>query len=325
MDGSRGFYHYRPDGARRVVNFPDETCRVHTYGNSFTHCDQVSDGETWQEVLAAHLQDPIRNFGIGGYSVYQAYRRMRKVEPVTGAEYIVLNVWDDDHFRNLDAWRSIRSGRRGRFTLSYLRVDAQNGWCEEVDNICRTPEEVYRLCDREFVRETYREDPVLRAVLARKAGAGVSAEAVAVVAEGFGISVDQVADLEADEQVVKLHTEAALVATRSVLEQTEAFVRETGKRLMVILSFGRGHVAEALEGKPLFDQTFLDWLGRVDYPVIDLRDAFRAEYALFKADIKTYLDRYYIGHHTPAGNFFFAWAIKDRICEWLDPAPLPYR
>ena len=31
------------------------------------------------------------------------------------------------------------------------------------------------------------------------------------------------------------------------------------------------------------------------------------------------------GHHTPAGNFFTAWTLKDRIAKWLNPAPLPYR
>lgn len=46
VDGLRGFYAYEVDGSRRVVNFPDQACRVHPYGNSFTHCDQVSDGET---------------------------------------------------------------------------------------------------------------------------------------------------------------------------------------------------------------------------------------------------------------------------------------
>ena len=31
VDGSKGFYAYDPlDGARRVVNFPDRDCRVHT-------------------------------------------------------------------------------------------------------------------------------------------------------------------------------------------------------------------------------------------------------------------------------------------------------
>ena len=55
-------------------------CRINTYGDSFTQCHQVSDGETWQEYLAAHLGEPIRNFGMGGYGAYQAYRRMVREE-----------------------------------------------------------------------------------------------------------------------------------------------------------------------------------------------------------------------------------------------------
>lgn len=80
LSRSRLVYDYEADGARKLVNCPERPCRVHSYGDSFTHCDQVSDGETWQECLAAHLREPIRNYGVGGYSVYQAYRRMRAVE-----------------------------------------------------------------------------------------------------------------------------------------------------------------------------------------------------------------------------------------------------
>ena len=64
VDGSISTYRYA--GARRTIMYGDNPCRINTYGNSFTHCDQVSDGETWQEVLAAHLCEPLRNFGIGG-------------------------------------------------------------------------------------------------------------------------------------------------------------------------------------------------------------------------------------------------------------------
>ena len=60
--------------------YKDKPCRINTYGNSFTLCHQVSDGETWQEYLAGHLGEPIRNFGMGGFGVYQAYRRMVREE-----------------------------------------------------------------------------------------------------------------------------------------------------------------------------------------------------------------------------------------------------
>jgi hypothetical protein len=29
------------------------------------------------------------------------------------------------------------------------------------------------------------------------------------------------------------------------------------------------------------------------------------------------------GHHTPVGNFFTAWALRETLVQWLDPAPLP--
>ena len=54
VDGANCEYTYEGSGARRMTVFADRPCRINTYGNSFTHCDQVSDGETWQERLAAH-------------------------------------------------------------------------------------------------------------------------------------------------------------------------------------------------------------------------------------------------------------------------------
>ena len=57
----------------------------------------MSDGETWEEYLAAHLAGTHPNYGVGGYSVYQAYRRMLRVEKQDGAGYIILNIYDDDH------------------------------------------------------------------------------------------------------------------------------------------------------------------------------------------------------------------------------------
>ena len=113
IDNSKTFYHYESDGARSCITSSDQPCRIHTYGNSFTHCDQVSDGKTWQEFLAAHLCEPVRNYGIGGYSVYQAYRRMQLVEAKHPDDYLILNIYDDDHMRNLDAWREIRKKGRG--------------------------------------------------------------------------------------------------------------------------------------------------------------------------------------------------------------------
>ncbi len=92
IHGSVCSYRYDRLGARRTIAHGDKPCRINTYGNSFTSCEQVSDGETWQEVLAAHLGEPIRNFGIGGYSVYLAYLRMLREEKRSPAKFIIFNI-----------------------------------------------------------------------------------------------------------------------------------------------------------------------------------------------------------------------------------------
>ena len=146
VDGTNTFYDYEEDGARRLINCPDRPCRVHTYGDSFTHCDQVNDGETWQEYLAAHLREPIRNYGVGGYSVYQAYRRMRTVRDAgQRAQYVILNIYSDDHYRNLVSWRRSRPARTGRFgvqTRPHLRVHVRTNTCVERDNPIATADDL---------------------------------------------------------------------------------------------------------------------------------------------------------------------------------------
>ncbi len=327
VDGSKGIYRYEADGARKVVNYPDRPCRIHTYGNSFTHCDQVSDGETWQEYLAAHLQEPIRNYGIGGYGVYQAYLRMKKVENQNPVKYIILNIWDDDHYRNLDSWRAIRFGARTPcgFTLPYLKVNVERKRCVEIGNIFSKPEQVYQLCDEPFVWQTYHQDPVLITSLARRMPEKeITPQMVQAVAESFGFTETNYSDLPPQQRIHKMHTEAALFATRNIVTWTEQYLHKTGKKLILILSFGSGHIQAALAHRPRFDQTFVDWLQNKPYPVIDMRDAFRAEYQNYQGGIGPFLKKYYIGHHNPAGNFFTAWALKDRIVNWLDPKPQPY-
>ena len=327
VDGSQGFYSYRADGARKVINFADRPSRIHTYGNSFTHCDQVSDPETWQEYLAGHLQEPIRNYGIGGYGVYQAFRRMLKVEKEDPAEYVILNIYDDDHFRNLDSWRTIRFGGRtaGGFTLPHLVVNVQRKQCKQKENLLGKREDVYRLCDEDFVWRAFKDDAALHVALGTRGDEKTAQKLVKRISETFGIFDEEILALRPKEAIRKIHTEAALYATKNIVTWAEQFVAGAGKKLMLILSFGRGNMFKALQGEAPFDRSFTEWLEDKPYPVIDMRDFFRADYKQFDVDINTYLRRYYIGHHNPAGNFFTAWTIKKRLLAWLDPPPLPYR
>lgn len=327
VDGSKTFYSYEPDGARRGVQFSDQPCRIHAFGNSFTHCDQVSDGETWEEYLATHLREPIRNYGVGGFSVYQAYQRMRLVESQRAADYLILNIYEDDHFRNLDAWRSIRvgSGSSCGFTLPHLRVNLAANRCEPVDNLLPDRSEVGRLRNASFRETAFAEDPILRIRMATRASRAIGEDTVKAVAESVGFPETDLPDGPPEFQIRKIHTEASLFATAKVIEWTEEFAQRGHQKLMILLSFGRRRMKEALSAQPLFDQTLLDRLAGKPYPVIDLRHAFAEAYRSYQGGLDAFLAPYYIGHHTPRGNYFTAWAIKDDLVKWLDPSPLPYQ
>src|ERR1041384_7086888 len=178
VDGSRSIYGYEPNGARRIAHYRDRSCRINTYGDSLTQCHPVSDGATWQESLAAHFGEPIRNFGVGGYGVYQAYRRMKRIEPTAdGAPYVILNIYDDDHRRNLMACRWVHISRfysiEGNEAMFHnmpwvhVRFDLSTDRWTERANPFDTPESLYRLCDPAFMYETYRNDPVAKLEMLR--------------------------------------------------------------------------------------------------------------------------------------------------------------
>jgi len=321
---SKTSYHYEESGARKRVHFSETISRVHTYGNSFTHCDQVNDGETWQEFLAAHLGEPIENFGVGGYSVYQAYLRMRKVEKLHPAKYIILNIYDDDHFRNLDSWRRIRGGTREE-TLPHVRVNVEKDEIIELPNPCPTPQELYQLTDLEWVLKRFGSDLILRYFVETRSGK-VNNQSVLAAAEGFGLPTSyEGQETDPAKRLHELHTQAAVFSTIKIIEMAEGYARESGKELLVVLSYSRKSVRSYLKGEKPFDQRLLDYLKEHNYPFLDLREAHLAEFKGFKLDEDTYLDRYYIGHYAPAGNFFFATALKNRVADWLKPSSPSYR
>lgn len=100
------------------------------------------------------------------------------------------------------------------------------------------------------------------------------------MADGFGFSPDAFTDAQPEQRVRLLTREAALFATRCVVEMAEVFAEEQGRELLVLLSFGSNYVKQVLDNEPLFDQSFLDWLGQRQAHVVDLRDTVGSRIAL---------------------------------------------
>ena len=315
-----------------MIQYRDQPCRINTYGNSYTQCHQVSDGETWQEVLASHLQEPIRNFGVGGWSVYQAYLRILKEEQRNPAEVIILNIYQDDHFRNLDSWRGIRAKKHQRFiepTLPYVEVDVRADQFVERANPCPTPESVYNLCDLDWVFDRFKDDFALRILLehanAKSPNPALNYQETMDLAASHGIITRVDTSRDFSTAADALHQVTAYYSTQRIIEKLEVVAREQKKKVLYVLSYPAQFIARTVREGRRADQSFVNFLQHKGLPVVDLMQAHLDEFAHYQGPVTEYLKQYFVGHYNPRGNFFTAFAIKNRLLEMLNPKPLPYR
>jgi len=49
------------------------------------------------------------------------------------------------------------------------------------------------------------------------------------------------------------------------------------------------------------------------------------DFKSFAIPLEQYWKRYRIGHYSPAGNLFFAHALRTQLVDWLEPKPITYR
>ncbi len=343
QDGANGAwsrYTFGPGGFRQLINHAEKPCRLNTYGDSFTQCQQVSDGETWQEYLAAHLGEPIRNFGVGGYSVHTACLRARRMEATEhGAEYVILNIFDDDSLRNLDALRRIRTSVHlpvptddkpvllNGVPWPYLRIDLDTGRFAEHPSVCPDGESLRALSDRDRFYSVFKDDLIVNLFVLREGGqiADRHRQNLGRLAEILGIN----ANLRSPADAERLHITYALKSTEYLLDQMQQWAARHRKKFRVILCYGRTNTGYALEGRDRFDQSLLDYLNRSGLPFIDTLPKHLEHFRLYRLKPVEYLDHLFIppsgaalcNHHNPTANHWFAFAIKDELVNWLDPKP----
>ena len=327
-----------PNGTRRSAVYADRPCRINSYGNSFTQCHQVSDHETWQEYLAAHLGEPIRNFGMGGFGVYQAYRRLIRTErSADGAEYVILYIWGDDHLRSLLRCRHVlsmgwhrahrRQGGRmfhGNFWPN-LEINLENGQFVERDSLLPTPESLYKMTDGDFMVEALRDDLMLQmGLFCREATEDIDKQKVNQLAAHLGCRPVEGPTDQLKNQVDEIRHAYAFAATRYIVEHAEAFAAENGKKLLILLFCPRV-TRQLITTGERYDQPIVDYLQERGTRYFDMNPVHVEDYKSFDLSLEEYMKRYFIGHYSPKGNHFFAFAIKNEIVDWLDPKPITYR
>lgn len=335
VDGSRTISTAQQDASRTPHMYTERPCRINTYGNSFTQCHQVSDGETWQEYLAAHFGEPIRNYGVGGYGTYQAYRRMLSVEQSPrAADNIVFYLWGDDHLRSVmrcryalihTFWDSQEGFAFHNNFWSNIEMDLDSGEFVERENLLPTPESVYKMTDAEFMVEALDDDLMLQLCVARHVDVQtLDLDRIDRLANLLGT---REVDRSSNEQIVnsceRIMHEYGFAATRLILDRVADFCRENDKNLLIVLLCPRA-TKELLRGHTRYDLPILEFIQERGLRYFDMNQAHLEDYADFRVSHDKYLKRYFIGHYSPAGNHFFAFRIKDAILDMLNPPPITY-
>ena len=148
------------------------------------------------------------------------------------------------------------------------------------------------------------------------------------------ISLFMPLDLENNQVLTKMTPSLAFGAIALVslsmwlVEKARESAGSAGRKLMVLLSFMGSDVVNACHGRPRFDQPFVDYLIERDFLFVDSLQKHVDDFSQFRCTPEEYAARHYVGrygHYAPAGNHFFAFAIKDEVIDWLDPKPPTYR
>lgn len=337
MDRSSTISTARPDGARTAHVYVDRPCRINTYGDSFTQCHQVSDSETWQEYLAGHLGEPIRNFGMGGFGVYQAYRRMiREEQTEHGAKYLIFYIWGDDHVRSLlrcrhaaiYPWWNDDGGRAFHNNFwANIEMNLETGQLEEHENLLPTPESVYKMTDPDWTVQALKDDLALNMFMyARGNVSDLDMKRVRKLATYLRFDPQGLDNSQPPRAVIdQLLNRYSFAATKVILTKAKEFADRHGKKLLVVL-FDPSRVMKPLvEGKARYDQAIVDFLKEHKFRYFDMNLLHVEDYKNFSIPFDQYMKRYFIGHYNPTGNHFFAYAIKDTVIDWLDPKPITYQ
>jgi hypothetical protein len=336
IDHSATISTVQPNGARTSFTYVGRPCRINTYGNSFTQCHQVSDAETWQEYLAGHLGEPIRNFGMGGFGVYQSHRRMLREER-TGheAEYLVLYIWGDDHIRSLLRCRHAITYRfwddrggslfHGNF-WSHLEMDLESGHFVEKENLLSTPSALYRMSDPQFMVDQLKDDLALQ-LYAFKSGyiRELDRERTSQLAARLNYPLDWSRNSAIDQQVGEILDKYSLAASQFILEKAREFSLQNRKKLLVVLFDPYRGMDEMLKSGTRYDQPIVDYLVKNKFDFFDMTDVQVRDFKKYSMPLEEYRKIYFNGHYSPRGNHFFAYSIKESMVKWLDPKPITYR
>jgi hypothetical protein len=265
---------------------------------------------------------------------------LREEQTEHDAEYVILYIWGDDHIRSLlrcrymliSAWNRSKGNQEGRGRMfhgnfwSNMEMNLTTGALEEHESRISDPRKLYQMTDPDWMVQNLKDDLALQMGLYCRGRIHViDVGKLKQLSKHLNRPWDWDKNPPPRATVASLLDAYSFAATKSILNKAKAYTREHDKKLMVILLDPHRVTRALLKGGTRYDQEIVDFLRENEFNVFDMNLVHCEDYKSFNLSVGDYFQRYFIGHYNPAGNHLFAYALKDRVVEWLDPKPLPYR
>ncbi|QQO35537.1 hypothetical protein JJC00_07880 [Bradyrhizobium diazoefficiens] len=245
------------------------------------------------------------------------------------------------------AWFRARGGLAENFhgnPWAHIEMDLNTGLFVEKGNPLTTRESLYKMTDPDWMESQLKDDLALQLMtysegliddLDRKSidklanilnfpfdwsadpSGGMLANPIAItrrVAPRTAMQAQAAALLNRFSQRANIFT----------LEKLRSFAKRYGKKILFVLFDPYGAMQEMHKNAPRRDQETVDYLKLTEQQYIDINQAHLQDFAKYRLNWENYQKEYLIGHYNPHGNHFFAFAIKDKVVQWLDPKPITY-
>jgi hypothetical protein len=237
---------------------------------------------------------------MGGYGVYQAYRRMVREESTDhGADYLILYIWGDDHIRSLLRCRHAityrfwnpQGGRafHGNFWPN-LEMDLTTGRFVEKNNLLSTRELLYQMTDPQRMVDLLKDDLALQ-LYAFSSGyiRDLDHEPIGKLAARLEFPIDWSRESELPRQARGLLDRYSLRATQYILEKSREFAKQNGKKLLVVLFDPYRAMAEMHRSGTRYDQPIVDFLILEKFNYFDMNEVHLRDFKKFNLPYEEYL------------------------------------
>lgn len=142
-NGTSTLYSANASGFRANRNYPEvppeNVIRISTYGDSFTHCDDVNNAETWQnqiEQMDGKLE--VLNFGVPGYGPDQALLRFRRSGKKHQSHFVLIGMLAENVNRISNIFRPFYIPGTGIVMTKPRFVINHGGGLDLIENPSRT-------------------------------------------------------------------------------------------------------------------------------------------------------------------------------------------